>query len=985
MKRLVVAVVAALVLVASLVAFGTAPAVGAAGKDKVSGQALTDGRYIVTFADEPVASYDGYQRGFPATRPQPGRKVDPDSPAARRWQQHLVAQHDTALAAVGATKLYDYTITNNGVAAELTAAQAAKLAAWPGVLALHKDELAQPTTTSSPEFLGLTQPGSLWSQLGGSRQAGAGIVVGVIDTGIWPESASFAAGTGIPVPADWRGRCVGGEQFSPHACNDKLVGARYYVEGFGRRFVAVDDYLSPRDGNSHGTHTASTAAGNVVEGVTVDGRVIDDGTAAGMAPGAKVAAYKVCWEGRPGLGGGCFNSDSVAAVNDAVADGVDVINYSIGGGSESDVLDPVEQAFRGASNAGVFVAVSAGNSGPGASTFDHPSPWITTVAAATFRRAFLAVELGDGRRFVGASTTDTLPTATQLVTSVSAKSASASAADAALCVPGSLDPAKAAGKVVHCDRGVIDRIAKSFEVKRAGGVGMVMTNTSANSLNGDLHPIPSVHVSHDARQPILDYIASAGTGATARIVPLTAAESAASPQVPEIAAFSSRGPSTTTDGDLLKPDIAAPGVDVLAAVAPPFSHGRNWDMLSGTSMSSPHMAGIGALLKAAHPTWLPSEIKSAAMTTTTDTVSSGDDYFAQGAGFVQPNRAADPGLVYPTTPNEYRQYMVGLGVQFAPPFDTLTPLSASELNLPSISIGKLAGTETVTRRVKNVDDTVATYTADVDLPGFDVQVSPSRFTLAPGAEQAFTVTFSRTSAALGEWATGHLAWTGGGHTVRSPIVVQPVVVGAPSEKEVAFSPSGSVAIDVVAGFDGTLDPALHGLVGVTPIADSVTTGAFDFDNPNPDADTDHYTVTVPEGASAARFSLDALDDSSDLDLFVYKDGRFVDLSASVAADEEITLLSPLPGTYDVYVNGFTTPGGSTQYRLANFVVARGDLANSDITPDTAAVRTGQGTRFTASWAGLDPAQRWLGVVIYAGTTSGGTAVASDTVTLLSVG
>ena len=174
--------------------------------------------------------------------------------------------------------------------------------------------------------------------------------------------------------------------------------------------------------------------------------------------------------------------------------------------------------------------------------------------------------------------------------------------------------------------------------------------------------------------------------------------------MPEIATFSSRGPSTTTEGDILKPDIAAPGVDIIAAVAPPFHFGRDWDLISGTSMASPHIAGLGALIKAAHPTWLPSEIKSALMTTTRDTVSSADDPFAQGAGFVNPTPAADPGLVYPTTPNEYRSYMVSLGVQFAPPFDTLAPISASNLNQASIAVGKLAGTETVSRRVKNVDD-----------------------------------------------------------------------------------------------------------------------------------------------------------------------------------------------------------------------------------------------------------------------------------------
>jgi hypothetical protein len=946
------------------------------------------GRYIVTFGDEPVASYSGYKPGFAATTPQPGKKLNPNSAAAKKWQQHLTAQHNAALAKVGAESIYDYTITNNAVAVELTSAQAAQLSRTKGVVALTPDRLMRPDTTTSPEFLGLSAQGGLWSQLGGAENAGAGVIVGVIDTGIWPESESFAGGTGIPVPATWGGICDTGEQFNKNNCNDKLIGARYFVAGFGKKNIATDDYLSPRDGNGHGSHTASTAAGNVVDGVTVDGRTIDDGTAAGMAPGAKVAAYKVCWEGKPGIDPGCFNSDSVAAINTAVADGVDVLNYSIGGGSESDVLDPVEQAFRAASNAGVFVAASAGNSGPGASTFDHPSPWLTTVAAATHRRAFLAIELGDGQRFVGASNTDTLETPAPLVTSVSVKLASASDENAALCGPGTLDPAKAAGKFVQCDRGVFDRIAKSFEVQRAGGIAMVMTNTSENSLNGDLHPIPSVHVSHEAREPILDYIAAEGAEATATIETLTPEELAAAPQVPEIAAFSSRGPSVTTDGDFLKPDIAAPGVDVLAAVAPPFHFGRDWDMISGTSMASPHIAGIGALLTDAHPTWLPSEIKSALMTTTVDTVSSADDYFAQGSGFVQPNPAVDPGLVYPTTANEYRQFMVSLGVAFAPPFDTLEPVSASNLNQASISIGMLAGTETVTRRVKNVDDATVRYTASVDLPGFDVEVSPRQFRLAPGAERTFTVTITNDGAPLGEWATGHLTWTGGGHTVRSPIAVEPVTVSAPSEVHGTTTASGEVDVDVIAGFDGTLDPTLNGLIGVTPEADSVTTGAFDINDPVADADTKEYPVEVAAGTLAARFSLDSDDDTADLDLFVYvedEDGElaFVDLSASGAADEQVTLVAPDEGTYHVFVNGFATPGGSTSYDLANWVIPPGDLDNSDIQPDTAAVSVGETVTFTASWTGLDIAQRWLAVITYAGTDSSG-PVSSDSVTILSL-
>jgi subtilisin family serine protease len=972
-------VIAAAVALPSPVGASSAPA---------SGRAYTSGRYIVTFNDEPVASYTGYVKGYPATHPSRGQKLNPNSAAVAAWSSHLTARHDAALAKVGASKIYDYTVTNNAVAANLTAHQAAALAKTPGVIALEPDRLAQPDTTFSPEFLGLSAPGGLWSQLGGASHAGAGIVVGVVDTGIWPESTAFSGGTGIPVPATWHGKCVSGEQFDKNlACNDKLIGARYYVAGFNKHNIAKADYLSPRDGSGHGSHTSSTAAGNHGTTVTIDGNLVGSGS--GMAPGAKLAMYKVCWEGKPGINPGCFGSDSVAAINDAVLDGVDVLNYSIGGSSESDVFDSVAQAFRGASNANVYVANSAGNSGPGASTLDHPAPWVTTVAAATFRQAFQAVQLGNGARYVGASITPSLPVLTPFVTSVSVKLASATAANAALCASGSLDPAKAAGKIVQCDRGVVDRIEKSFEVRRAGGVGMVMTNTNANSLNADFHPIPSVHVSVDDRAPILAYIAGAGSAATAKIVPLNAAELLDVPQVPEIADFSSRGPSVTTGGDILKPDIAAPGVDVVAAVAPPSNHGRSWEFYSGTSMSSPHIAGIGALIMAAHPTWLPSEIKSALMTSAGDTVSSADDPFSQGAGFVNPNGAVDPGLVYPTTATEYRQYLVSLGAHFAPPNDTLTPITASNLNQASIGIGKLAGTETVTRRVKNVGSAAATYTATVSVPGFDAVVlqggvEDNTVTLAPGAEATFQVRFTlddEAPAPFGDWAIGSLIWSDGTHNVRSPIALQPVAVSAPTEVHADASVSGSEDFQIVLGSNEPLDLTMSGLVGVTPVADSVATGAFDVLNPVADADTKHYQVTVPDDpivTKAARFSLDSDDDNADLDLFVYLDGDLVDLSASGSADEQVTLVGPDPGTYDVYVNGFATPGGSTSYHLANFVVPDVDAGNTTLSPNPVPppAEIGDPSTVTASWTGLDAAMRWFGVISYAG---------SDVVTFLSVG
>jgi hypothetical protein len=385
-------------------------------------------------------------------------------------------------------------------------------------------------------------------------------------------------------------------------------------------------------------------------------------------------------------------------------------------------------------------------------------------------------------------------------------------------------------------------------------------------------------------------------------------------------------------------------------------------------MASPHIAGIGALIKALHPTWLPSEIKSAIMTSAGDTVSTANDPFSQGAGFVNPNGAADPGLVYPTTATEYRQYMVSLGVHFAPPNDTLTPISASNLNQASIAVGGLAGVETVTRHVKNVGSATATYTASASVPGFNVSVSPASLTLTAGQSADFTVSFSRTTAPLGGWAKGSLTWSDGRHRVRSPIAVQPVAISAPSEVHGTASASGSVSYSVTPGYTGSLTSTVAGLVGVTPTVDSVVAGAFDSTAPVADADTKVYHVTVPAGTSAARFSLDSTDDTADLDLFVYKGTSLVGFSASGSADEQVTLKAPTAGTYDVYVNGFATPGGSTTYGIANFVVPSTSAGNGSVTPSPVSVTVGVPVTLNANWTGLDPAQRWFGVISYSGAT-----------------
>jgi hypothetical protein len=279
----------------------------------------------------------------------------------------------------------------------------------------------------------------------------------------------------------------------------------------------------------------------------------------------------------------------------------------------------------------------------------------------------------------------------------------------------------------------------------------------------------------------------------------------------------------------------------------------------------------------------------------------------------------------------------------------------------------------VTRHVKNVGSATATYTASASVPGFTVVVAPASLTLAPGAEATFTVRFSRAGAPFGDWAKGSLTWIDGTHRVRSPIALRAVPVAAPEELHGDASASGSVAFEVSPGFTGNLATTVSGLVGVTPIADSVAIGAYDIAHPVVDADTDVYQVVVPAGARAARFSLDGVSNTDDLDLYVYLNGVLVGLSASGSADEQVTLIDPAAGTYDVYVNGFA---GNGAYKLSNFVVGSASAGNASVAPNPAPVTQGTPAALTASWTGLDPAKRWFGVINYTTT---------DVFTLFSVG
>jgi hypothetical protein len=943
-----------------------------------------NGVYIIQMINDPVVSYTGDVPGYRATKPPRGQKIDPNNRDVVRYAGYLNGRHNEALSRVGGNKLYDYVYSFNGFAAQMTVEQANRLSFVNGVLLVSPDELQTMDTSSTPAFLGLSDPGGLWDQLGGVGSAGEGIIIGIVDGGVWPESLSFADrvdANGVPsaqgkkvyqqLPS-WHGRCVPGEEFTATNCNQKLIGARYYNTGFGGN-AGINaqfpwEYNSPRDFGGHGTHTSSTAGGNY--GVPTTGAASVFGNISGMAPRARIATYKVCWQ--TPAGGSCFSSDSVAAIDQAVADGVDVINFSISG-SQTNFLDPVEVAFLFAADAGVFVAASAGNAGPTTSTVAHPGPWLTTVAAGTHNRDGQgSVTLGNSVTYYGASVATAVGPA-PLIDSMAAGVTGADPGHLALCYGAAdgdvvLDPAKVAGKIVVCDRGVTARVNKSLAVQQAGGVGMILVNTSPNSLNADFHFVPTVHLQNTDRAAVKAYAATAG--ATATINQATIVYNATAPFT---ATFSSRGPLRAGNGDLLKPDVIAPGQDILAAVAPPGNAGRDFDLYSGTSMSSPHVAGLGALLKDLHPDWSPMAAKSALMTSAYDVLDGPNTnpsvIFRQGAGHVRPNSAADPGLVYDhgfldwlaflcgTTTGVSTStcnFLAGQGYSFDP----------SNLNVASIALGDLAGVQTVTRKVTNVGNGAATYNASVTgLTGINAVVNPTSLALNPGETGTFTVTFTTAGAALNSYAGGQLTWSDGTHSVRIPLVVRPVALAAPTEVSGTGDP---ISYDVTFGYTGAFSATPRGLIPATVTPGTVNQDPDQTFDPADPTGTVAIPVTIAAGTTYARFSLFDADvaPGSDIDLYVYKGTTLVGASTSGTSAEEVNLVNPAAGNdYIVYVHGWGLTSSPSPFALHTWLLGTADAGNMTVSAPASAVLGTTGT-INLTFSGLAPATKYLGSVAY---------------------
>ncbi len=936
--------------------------------------------YIVQLKGDPVVNYRGDIKAYKATKPGKGKKINPNSAHVKKYAAYLEAQQDATIESVGGSKVYSYRYAFNGFAARMSAADAEALRGRGDVVNVWQDEIQQLQTDNSPNYIGLTEGGEAWSK----GYAGEDVVIGIVDTGVWPEHPSFAdvatpkkgnKGPNIPygdIPAGFTpsgcdfGNTAANPSDLPFSCNNKLITARCYNLGFSSAFdpsnpcggdgvfTPPGQFLSARDGNGHGSHTASTAGGNNGVAATIGGEF--QGFVSGIAPRARIAAYKVCWIG------GCASSDSMAAIDQAVADGVDVINFSIGG-SGTVFAGADDIAFLFAANADVFVATSNGNAGPGAQTTGTPAgvPWLTAVGATQDDGVFYSIiqvnapggVAGDYVAVEGASPVSLADTGT--IT-----------ADVTLT-----DPANGCAALVAPISGIALSIrgACAFSTKydnaaAAGASAIIVYNDGADPsrvapivMSAPGTTIPGFMIGFFDGDALANAV-----GVNATMDP--AASVVASNR---IAGFSSRGPNGGAL-DVIKPDVSAPGVAILAAAAGDDA----FISISGTSMASPHVAGAFALLKQAHPDWTAAQARSALMTTARQDLKKtfGDapaDAFDIGAGEIVPSAAFDPGLSYDAGILDYLAFSCDNNVQLISDgfCDFLVsegfPTDGSDLNLPSIGVADLVGSQTVTRIVTSVANNNGnkTFTVSMDAPpGIDVSVSPSTIRLRSGESASYEVTFTVTdAAALDEWTFGSLTWSHAAeYSVRSPIAVRPTAFSAPSNVG-GTGTDGALSYDVAFGYDGDFNATMDGLTEGEGQPDVVADGG----------NTLHFFF-VPPGTTLARFSMfdSEIGAQNDLDLQIQGPDPtfpFVCFSGTATSEEQCDLVNPATGFYAAFVIDFASDPGPTPYILWNFNMNGADAGNTVITAPPAAV-LGTNGQVDITWSALNPGIRALGIVSY---------------------
>ncbi|XP_039137917.1 subtilisin-like protease [Dioscorea cayenensis subsp. rotundata] len=676
--------------------------------------------------------------------------------------------------------VHSYRHAISGFAARITLEEVKAMESMEGFLIARPSKTLKLATTHTPNFLGLNRQSGLWPD----SFMGSGVIIGVIDSGITPNHASFIYdGTMPPKPLKWSGTCG---FHNKTLCNNKLIGAL----GFSgtRRPSPKDD---KKDG--HGTHVAGIAAGNFVDNADILG--LAKGTASGIAPKAHLATYKVCDKK------GCSGTDVAAAIDEAIKNGVDIINLSLGDLNHSPFYDDdIMIATFSAVREKIFVCMVAGNTGPyPSSLWDNGAPWILTVGASSHDRRFKGtVRLGnlvevEGEFGYQPSTFNA--TGNMIFPGYPGHNGTLG------CKNTSFNNVEVKGKIVLCSMEGGSYKDMSINVKDAGGAGMIVLNGffRGSTTFADDHVVPTVHVNYSTAVKIVDYFLNSTSMATATIA-FNGTKFGARP-CPTVSYFSSRGPHAY-NGGIIKPDILGPGVNILSSFpsAPgPFPNlpsGSFFKSMSGTSTAAPHLAGIAALLKNTHKNWSTSAIRSTIMTTANRIDLDGNPIFDDayqdyakladiGSGQVNPLIANDPGLIYDISTDHYLQYLCGLGYNDTQlsivagnslQCSVVGSIAPENLNYPSISISLNSSTmKSIHRTLTNVGDANELYNIDVEEPnGIRVVVSPASIQFSSiGEEKNITLEFSSKGMPLIKdhvW-DGQLKLDSGKHFVRSPISV----------------------------------------------------------------------------------------------------------------------------------------------------------------------------------------------------------------------
>eukprot|EP00897_Mesotaenium_endlicherianum_P007855 jgi/Mesen1/7098/ME000369S06421 len=729
---------------------------------------------------------------------------------AAAFERSLGDSHDDVLARATnseVTKLYSYTHLYNGFAADLTDAQVEILRDMPEVESVLEDIVYHPQSSHSYEYMGLDQtrptPG-VWS-----KSTGAGVIIGVFDSGLNPEAPSFRDRGMGPIPARWKGKCIVNASWRTNYCNKKVIGAKFFPKAIEKKYnisysdPSINELRSARDVHGHGSHVASIAAGNVVPNVQING--IHFGTTKGVAHKAHIAVYKVCWTPFNNSDpynfantktAECLASDILAALEEATKDGIDVASMALG---VKHPLRPIEQHGRDigslfAAMAGVTVVVAAGNDGPTPRTMQGNMPWYITAASSTDDRSDLSSTVT-----LGSQVTLTVSSLTLLVGAFEPNATYIYRASQ--CLRGYLEPSKVAGKIVLCDRGIGDKIDKSFYLKGLGAAGMILGNIANSSAPvADYMPLPFTSLAFAESESLRAYINGSGNPTAS----IGSASIKLGQNSPVMLASSSVGPNDISPG-ILKPDVTAPGSNILGAWSKFYltdyydqetglvdERSSQFSRQTGTSMSVGQVAGIAALVKAINPKWTPAMIQSAIMTTATTKTRQGTPIqtafnttatpFNYGNGHVQPNDAITPGLVYNAGVADYVGFLCCLGYTDEQVFKRVgkhCPLVrgyAKNYNYPSFAVPGVKKSVVISRTLTNVGP-ASTYTAKiVNPPGIVLKIVPGRLTFTAGQTQVFRVSVRVKSItrnpATSDYAFGSITWTDGTRSVKSSMAVQ---------------------------------------------------------------------------------------------------------------------------------------------------------------------------------------------------------------------